>query len=89
MAITTAVTPPNERQREAVIVAVALGDPRLERRVARRDQIAELIGEAGEHRRAPRRGESSFRWTGTIPHAPWTATCIRKPPIAEHQRGRR
>ena len=31
-------------------------------------------------------GESSLRCTGTMPHAPCTATCIRNPPSAEQDR---
>ena len=48
MAMTTAVIRANERQREAVIVAAALRDPGLEGCVPGRDEIAELVGEAGE-----------------------------------------
>src|SRR5438270_13593685 len=38
----------NKGEGEPVIVAVALRDSRLNPRVLRRDQVAELIGEAGE-----------------------------------------
>jgi hypothetical protein len=31
-----------------------------------------------------RPGDSSFKWTGMTPRAPWTITCIRKAPIASH-----
>ena len=73
--------PANERHRQRVIIAVAFGDARLDRRVLGRDEIAQLIGKAGERLRASG-GDNSFKWTGTMPQAPWTATCMRKPPSA-------
>jgi hypothetical protein len=45
----------DQRKRETVIAAVLASEPSLERSVARRDEIAELVSESGEQRSRPRR----------------------------------
>ena len=58
-------------------VVHSLADSSLKRRIIGSQQIAELIGHAGNVARMLG-GDNSFRCAGMTPQAPWTQICIRK-----------
>jgi len=56
-----------------------IGERGMQRQVDGREQVAQLVGDAGVEA-AISSGDSSVRWAGMTPQAPWTKTCMRNAP---------